>query len=278
MYGWEDNLLLKGGYEDHVTCSHDTEIDKSEGRDEMGKTGIIGFFDILGYGNMMRNNNPEVILNNIIRPLTNIGEFTADKLNKLANTIPQEEQKIDVKAVCSEMEWIVFADSILITLETGENTKESYNKWFVFIAACLLLDQNTFINGIPLRGAVNYGDYLTYENSFAGKGIIDAYELGESVDLSVLVLSDEAVTELQKLEQFGKLLDSSHICQSIISISDGDKRKYVVATNKTFHSSETVEDTVYRSFGDHNKDLPSSVMGKLNNTIKHQYYIKHRNM
>ena len=242
----------------------------------MSKTGIIGFFDILGYGNMIRNNDPNIILNNIIYPLVNIGKITKDKLNELADTIPEEEQKINVNAICEEMKWIVFADSILITLETSENTKESYNKWFVFITACLLLDQNTFVNGIPLRGAVHYGDYLTYKNSFAGKGIIDAYELGESVDLSVIVLSDEAVTELQKLEQFGKLLGTSHICKSIIPTSDGDKRKYVVATNKTFHSSETVEDAVYRSFGDHNKDLPSSMMGKLNNTIKHQYYIKHR--
>ena len=241
----------------------------------MIKTGIIGFFDILGYGNMMRNKNPEDILNEIIKPLTNIGEITEKRIMQITSSVPPEEQVVDVKAICSKIEWIVFADSILMTLEVSDNTKESFDKWMVFITACLLLDQNTFTNGIPLRGAVNYGNYVTYENSFAGKVIIDAYELGESVDLSLLILSDEAVLELQNLEQFGKLLNTPYICNCLISTADGDKLKYSIATDKTYHSSESVEETVYRSFGGHNKDISSAVVRKLNNTIKHQYYIKH---
>ena len=239
------------------------------------KTGIIGFFDILGYKNLLKSNPPDVIMDKIIVHLTEIGPITSRRINELAQIVPVSERIIDVDEICSHFEWTVFADSILITLEIEDKSKYAFNQWYVFTIACLLLDQNTFSYGIPLRGAINYGEYLTHKCCFAGGDIIGAYELGNNINLSAIVLSNRAVKSIQELEEYGRILDTNYIQKSPIPCKyENTILMYSIATDKTFHSKESMSKTIRNSFAAWNKEIGPKEEKILKNTITHQLDLK----
>ncbi|MCK5348024.1 MAG: hypothetical protein KAJ25_01470 [Desulfobacula sp.] len=74
--------------------------------------GLIGFFDVLGYQNLLENNEPEIIADTVLPILTN-----------LKKTVPDRMKDNIRKSAVGE----------LVSPKTGKKTKAYLWQWFVFI-------------------------------------------------------------------------------------------------------------------------------------------------
>jgi hypothetical protein len=68
-----------------------------------------------------------------------------------------------------------------------------------FLETALVLERVMFENGLPLRGAIAFGDFIVQQNVFAGKPIVEAIELGKNLDLAACVIDETAEKELRRL-------------------------------------------------------------------------------
>jgi len=56
-----------------------------------------------------------------------------------------------------------------------------------------------FESGLPIRGAIAFGDFVFTAHVFAGLPILDAHELGNRLDLAACATHQTAVAELKAL-------------------------------------------------------------------------------
>ena len=90
---------------------------------ETTKEGLVGFFDILGYQNLLERNEPEKIAEDVLPILTNIGERVVNKFRELHNVVTSDvrlrkgsstaEKELKIIEAVS---WLVFSDTVLLTL------------------------------------------------------------------------------------------------------------------------------------------------------------------
>ncbi len=86
------------------------------------------------------------------------------------------------------MEWLVFSDTILLTLAFKEDD-DSLNHlyWLVFLMASKDIQTELFNAGLPARGAIDYGKFFVQENCFAGRCIVKAYKLSSTIEMAACV-------------------------------------------------------------------------------------------
>ena len=140
--------------------------------------GLIGFFDILGYKSLLENNEPEIIADSVLPLLTNINKIVPDFLkNKVQKSIlstleklPSEKYnpqdlEILMYSIVDEIKWLIFSDSILLSMPIDSIDREHFIKIGVFFTVCTYLLRGMCDAGLPLRGAIDFGKYCI-ESSF----------------------------------------------------------------------------------------------------------------
>jgi hypothetical protein len=155
-------------------------------------TGYVAFFDILGYLKLMGN----------------IGEVTTDVLKTMID-VPEKSKRYALKAysnnnfvsaVIEEIKILNVSDSIFVWLNIEDIKHKDLKKiqgfeFHVFLVYCSVLFESFFDKGLPLRGVINYGEFFTHQhssgNSFAGKPIVECYELEKKLEISGCVLARE---------------------------------------------------------------------------------------
>jgi len=170
-------------------------VEKQENNNNLVKHGIIGFFDILGYGSLLENNEPEDIYKEFYPILENLEEYFKYNFKVI---IKRKEKIIDIKHkfqnLIDDIKWFVISDTILITFNTSKYSKEEMCfSWTIFLAACTMLQIKMFQEGLPLRGVINYGKYIVKNNFFAGRPIIEAYKISKDLDFAACVLTLKAI-------------------------------------------------------------------------------------
>ena len=128
------------------------------------KEGIIGFFDILGYGSLMENNEPEEIYRKIYPIIEGLLENKSIKELKVVKKSKNKftDVKKSFKEYIDEVKFDVFSDTILITLNTSKFEEDEQGFcWSIFLPICSILQKNMFKMGLPLRGVINYGRYIS---------------------------------------------------------------------------------------------------------------------
>jgi hypothetical protein len=158
-------------------------------------------------------------------------------------------------------------------------------RYLGFLMACLTLNRKMFELGLPLRGAIDIGEFVSVQNCFAGKVIVSSYEKTQRLDLAATVVSDEAFNYYAELmaearlsfktavsdEQFQEVRDVFFL-EHLIPLNDGQKRRHRALNILTLDApgiSEINPDIrayVVESFSKHKKDVPPEVYPKLNNT------------
>ncbi|MDD5024216.1 MAG: hypothetical protein PHN79_03835 [Methanoregula sp.] len=129
-------------------------------------SGFFALFDILGFKEILKNNDLEY-LENIIANLL-------DTLDSEAVTIGG----LDPDQVLSmgKTKSIVFSDTIILyedARQMNDGTIPCIGPSIIPKSSILL--RLAFEAGIPLRGAISYGDYLISEKYFLGQPIVEAY-------------------------------------------------------------------------------------------------------
>jgi len=117
--------------------------------------GLIGFFDILGYSNFLQKNSPgeaaQIIVDVLQRLPTEVVEQVRAQSSANHRLTPEE--------LLERLQWLVFSDTILLTLPyvSQPGTTENIWPWLIFIAHVQLLHKQLFNAGLPIRGAVTCG-------------------------------------------------------------------------------------------------------------------------
>lgn len=237
--------------------------------------GLVGYFDILGYKEFLKNN-----------PVTDSDKLVCEVLNYI-NDAPHE-----TKLICEEMaktipeikdfdnyfERLVFADSIIFTLEYPADCGD---EWIQNARTLMELFSGTltakmFIYGLPVRGVIDEGDFIIQKNCFAGKVIVEAHQLCESLNFSGLVYSKSLGDSILKSEEGKKFNnDYSTTFTYLTPMKDGSEEKLLIPNwviylgrNGVSKYLKDIEDFVLKSFWAHNKNCSNSVDIKIKNTVK----------
>ena len=137
-------------------------------------TGLVAFFDVLGYKQMLASNELEQV-NVIIR----------DVLHSIPADINSEHCVQGLYGV--NPDYLILSDSELVyqTLESSTSEILKSPSAHRFIRFCSQLTGKFLEGGLPVRGAIAKGKFSVVERkTFAGKPIIEAMELAENLELA----------------------------------------------------------------------------------------------
>ena len=155
--------------------------------------GAVALFDVLGY--------QELILNNTIKDAVSLARKNLIELPATIGAILQDHLHIDLKKSsrnwANDLQWVIFSDTILLALDiplvsyplphqgflqraiprTDEAVLAFLSgwQWIVFLNLCAVLMRQLFIKGLPLRGAIHFGEYYVDGHCFVGSPIVSAH-------------------------------------------------------------------------------------------------------
>ena len=184
------------------------------------KTGLVGFFDILGYQQMLLANDVEHTARVVVDVLAEVpnlvvsGMFEDQGLELVG--VSNDDVSVDDLEAWSELEpyyenvvreetgWLLFSDSILVSLpvDLDEGIPLWGTKVVAFVEVCSFLLRRMFDVGLPLRGGISFGEFFIHDTFFSGRPIIDAYRHSESLQLSGCMLAPSAAHLYGQMKQY----------------------------------------------------------------------------
>lgn len=257
-------------------------------------TGFVGFFDILGYTQIMLNNNIHKTAQFVSDTLMNIPREMINSLRSpssgsmLPEVMSQEGDQESWSQILDRVGWIIFSDSILLSLsfDPGLMEHEIVKHYLVFSTVCASLMNRCFLAGFPLRGAVSVGEFFVEDRCFAGRPIINAYYATQQLEFAGCVLDEEANNFISDVRKdlvrngdhaFLNRLDQTTILYLVPAKENSEVRhrtiNWVSLDTPGFTAIDgDVRDLTTRAFLMHNKIGVPSVQGKINNT---EMFIRH---
>ncbi len=234
--------------------------------------GLVGFFDILGYQNFLENNSASDSALDVLKIINDIPKRAKDITESAVKSKPE------YKAISEALTHIVFSDTIVFTLAYPE---EADSNWIyaarIYMSVCsAVLASEMFENGLPIRGVIHEGDFITKEHCLAGKAIVEAYQLCESLDFASLVFTKYLGDKFIASQNDGSVSnDSNEIFTHLAPMKNGSEMK-LLHLNWFKHLSDEhadqfekeAENCVLNSFWAHQKDCSKSVDQKVYNTVK----------
>jgi len=256
-------------------------VEQKKSKKDIVKNGIIGFFDVLGYGSLLENNEPEEIYNVIFPVLDNLKNETSQEMKVI---LKRHGKEINIKPkfqpLIDSIDWIVFSDTILITLDTDiYSSQEKWLCWSIFLTACHYLQKKLFKFGLPLRGAINYGKFCVEKTFFAGRSIINAYKLCKELEFAGCVLTKNASEQLNNdIKAINKLfkIDLKYRFTKRYYVPQKNKEELmdVVSAMVLDLDENDIHSKILECFWSHNKNIPISVHKKVFNTEKWINFLK----
>jgi len=158
------------------------------------ETGFVGFFDILGYKYFLESGIRDVTFK-VIRILDTLPNSIDAEHEKFVGTCYHENY---LKRDLDQVRFRVVSDSILLAYAYDES-REKPSQAATFLVTANLLARCMFDEGLPVRGAIAFGDFVLGKHAFAGKPIIDSYTLGQSLDLAACAAHKTAEREFEAL-------------------------------------------------------------------------------
>lgn len=263
---------------------------KTEGDTKLNwTTGLVAFMDILGYKSLAQI-QIEQIVEEIVESVTETPKITLNCLGDAVQQIAGKASNNDcpAKAILSSFEITVMSDSIIVSCQCPFVEKDvSATIDFIpilslFLSYCSVLTNLLMEHNLLLRGAITYGRYFQKDNTFAGRPLIETYELAESIDAACLVLTP-TLEHLCKLARSDCPKASISLCNRIpVPLKEiGEMLLYVVNTtpngvyDDVVFENATVEqlniklqDKLYEVFTKYHQTLPIEVYRKYSNTVK----------
>ncbi len=170
-------------------------------------TGFFGMFDILGYRSLIENNDLD-------RLIEIFDQFIKDLDQKGVTLNGQDKSQITALVPTKTF---VFSDTIIF-YQARFASMPDFGPSFL-TQVCVLL-RLAFERGIPLRGAISFGDFFVHEKSFLGKPIVEAYEAEHKQEWSGVMLTESA--ESVYLDYKGRRESSKNINNRGFSLNPAD--------------------------------------------------------
>ena len=213
------------------------------------QTGFIGFFDLLGYKDFIRNNQLKEVVQKV-RDILLECQRSQKRIEGLEYLFDQD--------IC---EHVIFSDTILICSNTTGEPSAT-----LFTSFCASLVNGLFWAGFPVRGALAAGEFFVESKqgsiSLAGAPIVEAHEIEECLDFAGCVVAPSAEPFLnQKCFPYDAPINVPN---------KGFQKQRLFALNALSYSDDGREisrQIVIDKFGAHNKRIGVEVLPKINNTI-----------
>jgi len=257
-------------------------------------TGFVGYFDILGYTQILLNNTIHKTAQFVSDTLINIPQDMLDSLRlpyqdiRPLEVAPESSERDEWSQILDRVSWIIFSDSILISLPFDPSLPEPglVRHYLAFSTVCASLMNRCFTAGFPLRGAISVGEFFIEDRCFAGRPIINAYYATQQLEFAGCVLDEAAnnlISEVRKdLVKQGERnllvkLDQTTILYMVPLKENLDERlrtiNWVVLDTPGFLPiAGDIREVTTRAFLMHNKIAVPAVQGKINNT---EMFIRH---
>jgi hypothetical protein len=219
---------------------------ENSGQQVGSHTGFIGFFDLLGYKEFVRNNQVKEVVQKV-------GDI-------LLECQRSQEQNEKLECLFDEdiCEHVIFSDTILIYSNTTSQASAT-----LFTCFCASLVNGLFWEGFPVRGALAAGEFYVGPKpgsiSLAGVPIVEAHEVEECVDFAGCVLAPSAEPFLnQKCFPYDVPMKKRFQKQRLFALN---------ALSYSDDDREISRQVVLDKFGAHNKRVGVEVVPKITNTI-----------
>ena len=237
-------------------------------------TGWVGFFDILGYKNLLIQNEPESIAEEVVPLLTGTKSEVVRDIKRLFELLSEKNKNIaedfqsattNLDGLIEELSLLLFSDTLLVTMPAGEEVdNDSAIRLAIFSMACKGLQYKLFRCGLPVRGAIDYGKFYVKDMCFAGRPFINAYELANRLELAACVLSDIASKQFRSISINAPEIDT-FVAKYLVPMKDGEHHFQVMKTSISDIGID-IRQYVMKSFWSHRKDISVEVQTKVANT------------
>jgi hypothetical protein len=223
------------------------------------KDGLVAFFDILGYKNLLLANSVEASLNIIDTAMLRALDGTEDGFKSIIGDKP------------FDLETFVISDSILVALPAAgaSNQVARSRGTLFFIIFCAQLMTDLLQKGLPPRGAIASGVYAVRSEknrvAFVGQPILDAHALAGSLELAGCAI----VPSFESKALFGADLHFMQVYKTPIKNQASCELRLLRYSFMDFDKEHsTSRQKIVGYFEAHKKRLDSSSLRKLNNTIQ----------
>lgn len=245
------------------------------------KTPYFAFLDILGFKELVKNNNHKTLVNLyktlVSFPVTFYNDFHEKEQKQL-------EEELGERFNPTGLRLVNISDSILLWTN---NSKEQSLIELLF--AVKLLMTTSMTAGIPLRGTVVMGNIEVLEQkgslSIVGRGLVHAYEMESKQVWSGCMVDKAIFTFLRSFQKVVMQRDgalrveklNSLIIESDVPLKDKTVRSYVV---NWADNLKITEEEIYQSFAKFNKrekedeKVKADIEKKIANTISFFKYVQ----
>jgi hypothetical protein len=248
--------------------------------------GFVAFFDILGYQQIIKNNDVKKAASIINAFIINVPSLIENKLKEIIEPFSKTDYEKELLDISQKLKCIILSDSIILKLPCSLEGSRAINEIMIFFLSCSNLMRTMFEKGLPLRGTISFGQYYINDTytCLAGKPIVDAYTLTSAQNWSGCILDEEAQKAYMKPFLIAQIEPNALLKVLAIDYSvpfKSEERPYKVINwaclNNTLISkiSGDIREFVTNAFLRHNKEVAGDVLTKINNT---EIFIRHVNV
>jgi len=169
--------------------------------------GFFGMFDILGYRSLIENNDLD-------RLIEVFNQFIKD-LDQMGVTLGGQDKSQITALVPTKT--LVFSDTIIFYQARAESTPDFAPSFLTQVCVLLRL---AFERGVPLRGAISFGEFFVHEKAFLGRPIIEAFKAEKIQQWSGVMLTESA--ERMYLDYRRRRKSSKNITWRGLSLNPAD--------------------------------------------------------
>lgn len=242
------------------------------------KKGIVAFLDILGYQNLVLNNDLEKV-GEILKTFNSLGlqvnKNIYNAVMEASNNDNETVNRIINNKTILHLDYNVISDSIIVVKKFDHEKETKTMMVSTFLFGMYSLFTEAMNNGIALRGAIGFGEYLSEDNIFASKEIIEAYKLSESLNFSGIVFCDSFDKELMNIYQTNEGNDLVKIlsvfsAEILCPVKNTENKNELLLHVLNWTTKELAEmdirEYLYKIFSSHNRLITNQVIDKINNT------------
>jgi hypothetical protein len=257
-------------------------------RIEMQASGVVAFFDILGYKAFLKHSQCDEAATLVVKTIAYAENAVVSHFEKTSDGEEEADEFMEhVRAVT----WVVFSDTLLLLcpFKVSISEVDAVRRWHVVILSAQILSKHMFEVGLPLRGCISYGHFIHEKNCFAGKTILEAYEFAESLQVAATVIYPTAFEELRRaVEPFAlqqnltaKLMLMGSLVKYEVEMTSAMQQlhtlNFLIVKGITGVPSAWVGDCneiVMRSYTQHNKTLGAKERAKADNTAAYLAFLE----
>lgn len=158
-------------------------------------SGIIAVFDVLGFKSFCEHNSNQAVANGVLDAIVSLPTAVTELVSSgLSGGNPREK---DASArLMDKVQWQILSDTIVASLQVDEDTQST--SFVVFLMTCAVLNRTMFEQGLPVRGAIHWGETYWGNGCVAGKALVHAIEQANTLEAACTVLSFELFSILQQ--------------------------------------------------------------------------------